>query len=99
MDGDLLSCAKKSPAPGEFRASLGRGCVFEKTELTSELKAKANLISVNLKRHQIRLAAIDLISGYITDYNITSPGLLPLIENAIGENLAAPIIERLLDHP
>ena len=44
----------------------------------------------------IRLAAVDLIEGLVTDFNFTSPGLIPQMEGVLDENLARPIIKALL---
>ena len=39
---------------------------------------------------------MDLIEGYITDFNFTSPGLIPQMEGVLGKNLARPIIKALM---
>jgi hypothetical protein len=49
-----------------------------------------------LRKHRIRLAAVDWIAGKITDFNITSPGLIVAMEKLLQRDLASQIVRRLL---
>jgi glutathione synthase len=95
LDGRLLTFVRKLPLQGDFRVDMDRGSRIVRSRLTAREKAAALKIGKFLKAHQIRLAAIDLIDGYATDFNFTSPGLLVPIENLLGKNYARPIIEAL----
>jgi hypothetical protein len=52
-------------------------------------------IQALLDAEGVRLGAVDLIDGWVTDCNVTSPGLLPQMESVLGRNLARPIVEAL----
>ena len=96
IDGNLLACAKKHPVTGDFRVNMDGGSRLTSAQLSRNEKATALKISKHLKSRLIRLAAIDLIEGYVTDFNFTSPGLIPQMEDVLNTNLARPIISHLI---
>jgi glutathione synthase len=99
VDGRLLACARKVPARGEFKIDMDRGSTLEKAEIPTSLKPRQRAIELWLKRHRIRLAAVDWIDGLITDFNITSPGLIVQMEALLGQNLARRIVMSLSRRP
>ena len=96
IDGSLLAYAKKLPMQGDFRVNLDQGSKVVSCELNRGEKAAAQQIGRHLRKRKIRLAAVDLIEGKITDFNFTSPGMIVQMEKISGENLAAKILKRLL---
>ncbi len=95
LDGKLLAHARKLPLEGDFRVNIDRGSRLAQAELTAAEKKAATKIGALMKRRKIRLAAVDLIEGKVTDSNFTSPGLITQMEGLLGENLAKPIVEAL----
>jgi glutathione synthase len=95
LDGKLLAYVKKLPVQGDFRVNLDRGSALAPTELSRKEKAISSQISKHLKQLEIRMAAVDLIEGYVTDFNFTSPGLIPQMETLLGENLALSVVKVL----
>jgi glutathione synthase len=98
IDGKLLATVKKFPVTGDFRVNIDRGSQLSQTTLSRSDRTQALKIAKHLKNRKIRLAAVDLIEGYVTDFNLTSPGLIPLMEATLGENLAKPIVQALFGH-
>jgi glutathione synthase/RimK-type ligase-like ATP-grasp enzyme len=96
LDGKLLAAACKRPKAGEFKIDMDRGGTVATTKLSAREKKAALKIGKHLRARGIRLAAVDLIEGYVTDFNFTSPGLLVQMEALLGENLAKPVIRALL---
>lgn len=96
VDGELLAAAQKIPASGEFVIDMDRGGALAKAKLSRRDRLGARKIGILLRKHRIRLAAVDWISGRITDFNVTSPGLIVQMEEALGRNLASRIIRALL---
>jgi hypothetical protein len=76
--------------------NMDRGGSLARTTLSREEKAGANKIGALLRKRRIRLAAVDWISGKITDFNITSPGLIVAMEKLLQRDLAAGIVRRLM---
>ncbi|MCM2278707.1 MAG: hypothetical protein NDJ89_11590 [Oligoflexia bacterium] len=99
LDGNLLAQVRKLPLPGDFRVNIDRGSRLVARPLRPAERKIASVIGRHLKRRGIRLAAVDLIEGYVTDFNFTSPGLLLQMERALDLNLARPIIEALAGKP
>jgi glutathione synthase len=95
LDGKLLACIRKLPKEGDFRVNMDQGSRLAKTRLNAAEKKAATRIGQRLRAQKIRLAAVDLIEGLVTDFNFTSPGLIVQMEKILGENLARPIVKAL----
>jgi hypothetical protein len=65
------------------------------TSLSKQELHAATIIGQSLKKRKIRLAAVDLIEGLVTDANFTSPGLLLQMEQIANQNLAEIILKSL----
>jgi glutathione synthase/RimK-type ligase-like ATP-grasp enzyme len=74
---------------------MDRGSQLAVHSLSSKETTIAEKTSRELKNRKIRLAAVDLIDDWITDFNFTSPGLIPQMEALLSINLARPVIEAL----
>jgi glutathione synthase len=96
VDGKLLASVRKLPLPKDFRVDLDRGSRIVRTELDPAERKAGQRIARHLKERRIRLAAVDLIDGFVTDFNFTSPGLIPQMEGVLGLNLAKPIVQALM---
>jgi glutathione synthase len=95
IDGRLLASVKKLPLKGDFRVNIDRGSGLAEIKLSRHERSAAQRIGKHLKLLKIRMAAVDLIDGYVTDFNFTSPGLITQMEKLLGENLARKIIDSL----
>jgi glutathione synthase len=95
VDGNLLAWIQKFPLPGDYRVNIDQGSLIQVCELRSFEKKQIPIIARHLQARKIRLAAIDLIDGKITDFNFTSPGLLVQMEACLQENLAKKILSSL----
>jgi glutathione synthase len=96
IDGRLLAWIRKLPLTGDFRVHIDRGSSLAATELSAGQRQAAEKIGRHLKSKNIRLAAVDLIQTWVTDFNFISPGLITQMESVLGTNLARPIIEALI---
>jgi len=98
LDGTLLASARKCPLKNDFRVNMDQGSRLISRPLMSREKKTAAKIARHLKRSKIRLAAVDLIDGLITDFNFTSPGLIVQMESLLNQDLASKIVKRLHSH-
>lgn len=96
VDGTLLGAVRKLPAKGTFCIDMDKGGTLARHQLTTSERRAVSRLSACLLQHGIRLAAVDLIDGLVTDFNFTSPGLLTGMEEVLGRNLARPVMESLL---
>lgn len=97
VDGKPLAYALKKPIPGDFRVQIDRGSPVTSlhASLTRKQKTAVSAIGKHLKKIGARMAAVDWIGHQISDFNVTSPGLIVQMEKATGKNLASPIISLL----
>lgn len=83
------------PKEGEFRANLaagGHGIVQALNEREYWLVEQVKPL---IKREGLHLVGLDVIGGYITEINVTSPTGLREIENATGQPIADTFWETL----
>ena len=95
LNGKLLAVARKKPKSGEVVINMDQGGTLVRTKLNARETKQAAKIGKVLRNQKIRLAAVDLIAGFVTDFNFTSPGLLVQMEVLLEKNLARPIIKSL----
>jgi glutathione synthase len=96
VDGELLDYARKLPARGQFKIDMDRGGSLVPTRLNARERKAVPKIQKALRALHIRLAAVDMIDGWVTDFNYTSPGLIRSMERVLGTNLATPMVQALL---
>ena len=94
-DGKLIGVVRKLPVRGDFKVDIDRGSLVKAHALDAREKKASVKIAAHLKKRKIRLAAVDLIEGLISDFNITSPGLIVQMEKALQKNLSQAIIRCL----
>jgi glutathione synthase len=95
LDGALLAHARKRPAEGTFVVDMDRGAACEARALAPAEERLARAVGEALRAQRVRLAAVDVIGDWVTDWNLTSPGMIPTLEEVLGRNLARPIVEAL----
>lgn len=95
--GCFIGALKKFPAQNDFRVLIDEGSRIEAYHPDAKELQVAEEIGTKLHRHRIALAAVDFISGKISDFNITSPGLLVQLEEVHQKNFANRIIRQLLN--
>lgn len=95
VDGQLLAHVKKRPVKGTFLVDMDKGASCLPCDLTLAEVRLAGAVGEAFRAEGVRLAAVDLIAGQVTDWNLTSPGMLPTMERVLGRNLAGPVVRAL----
>jgi glutathione synthase len=95
VDGQLLAHVKKRPVEGTFLVDMDKGASCLACELTLGEARLAGAIGEAFRAEGVRLAAVDVIAGQVTDWNLTSPGMLPTMERVLGRNLAGAVVRAL----
>jgi glutathione synthase/RimK-type ligase-like ATP-grasp enzyme len=105
--GEFLGALRKYPLQNSFLVSVDAGSRIEKYDVTPEDQHELRALGAVLAEQGAALAAIDWIPGpgksgfsgaKISDYNITSPGLLVQLEQVHGKNFSKDAIEILKRH-
>jgi len=96
IDGKAVGAVNRVPAEGEARSNLHVGGKAVKTELDADDLRIAEAIGGYLQSHGLLFCGIDVIGGYLTEINVTSPTGLREIKRLSGIDLAKAIWDNIL---
>ena len=91
IDGAAAGAVNRVPAEGEARANFHVGGKAAKATLTAREKEICAAIGPALKERGLIFAGIDVIGGYLTEINVTSPTGLQEINRFDGVSLEADL--------
>jgi glutathione synthase len=91
VDGEPLGAVNRVPSQDDIRANMVRGGAAAATELTPREREICAMIGPELKRRGLMFVGIDVIDGFLTEINVTSPTGIRAIHRVGGPNLAAAI--------
>ena len=99
VDGEPVGAINRVPAAGEARSNMHVGGRPEKVGLTSREHEICAIIGPVLREKGLLFTGIDVIDGWLTEINVTSPTGIQELERFDGVNAAALIwdaVERRL---
>jgi glutathione synthase len=91
VDGVAVGAVNRLPTGNDIRANMVRGGAAMPTELTDREKEICATIGPELKSRGLMLVGIDVIDGYLTEINVTSPTGIRAIRNVGGPDVAANV--------
>ncbi len=91
VDGEARGAINRVPAEGEARSNMHVGGRAEQTVLTEREREICAAIGPELKRRGLIFVGIDVIGGYLTEINVTSPTGLQEITRFDGLRLERDI--------
>ena len=91
VDGVFAGAVNRVPAADDLRSNMVRGGAAETTELTAREKEICERIGPALRDRGLIFVGIDVIDGYLTEINVTSPTGLRAIKRLGGPDIAAQI--------
>jgi glutathione synthase len=95
VDGEALGAINRVPAAGEARSNMHVGGRAEPTTLTEREKEICAAIGPELKKRGMIFVGIDVIGGFLTEINVTSPTGLQEIARFDGVHLEKAIWEAI----
>ena len=96
VDGEPVAGAlARIPAPGDFRANLAAGGRGEPAELTDRERWICAEIGPTLRARGLHFVGIDVIDGWLTEVNVTSPTGIRQIDRHFGTNVAGLLFDVL----
>jgi glutathione synthase len=95
VDGVAMGAINRVPAAGEARSNMHVGGRPEKTVLTDREKEICAAIGPELQKRGMIFVGIDVIGGYLTEINVTSPTGLQEIARFDGVHLEQAIWEAI----
>jgi glutathione synthase len=100
VDGEPGGAVNRVPPPGEARANLHVGASANKIELTARDREICAAIGPVLRDQGLIFVGIDVIGGYLTEINVTSPTGIQEVDRFDNVCLEAQIwdaIDRRID--
>lgn len=73
VDGKVTGAINRLPKDGEIRSNLAAGGRAEATDLTPREREICDALGPELARRGLLFVGIDVIGGYLTEINVTSP--------------------------
>jgi glutathione synthase len=95
VDGAFAGAINRVPAPDDMRSNMVRGGQAEATELTPREREICDAIGPALRARGLLFAGIDVIDGFLTEINVTSPTGIRAIRGFGGPDIAAMIWDRI----
>ncbi len=73
LNGEILGSFIRKPSKGDFRANLGRGATLHRAVCLPKEKEMIRSMAPDLKKRGLWFVGLDIIGGYLTEINVTSP--------------------------
>ena len=95
VNGEAVGAINRIPAEGEARSNMHVGGTPLKSILTQRDQEICDAIGPTLREQGMIFVGIDVIGGYLTEINVTSPTGIQECSRFDGTNLAASIWEAI----
>ena len=91
VDGKVTGAINRIPGQGEIRSNLAAGGTAHPTELTDREREICDALGPELARRGLLFVGIDVIGGFLTEINVTSPTGIVAIDRFNGTDTPALI--------
>jgi glutathione synthase len=95
VDGEFAGAVNRVPAPDDLRSNMVRGGTPKETDLTAREREICARIGPSLRERGLIFVGIDVIDGWLTEINVTSPTGIRAVKNLGGPDVAAMIWDRI----
>jgi len=95
VDGEFAGAVNRVPAVDDIRSNMVRGGAAKATELTDREREICKRIGPSLRERGLLFVGIDVIDGWLTEINVTSPTGIRAIKNLGGPDIAAMIWDKI----
>jgi glutathione synthase len=95
VDGEFAGAVNRVPAPDDLRSNMVRGGVPKATDLTAREREICKRLGPALRERGLLFVGIDVIDGFLTEINVTSPTGIRAIKNLGGADIAALIWDKI----
>ncbi|WP_017745629.1 glutathione synthase [Scytonema hofmannii] len=93
LNGEPIGAVNRLSARGEFRNNMAAGGTVAKTEITSRELDICVQLADTLRQEGLMFVGIDVIGGYLTEVNVTSPTGVREIDRLDGIRLGERVIQ------
>ncbi|MBI4275042.1 MAG: glutathione synthase [Rhizobiales bacterium] len=95
VDGEFAGAVNRVPAADDLRSNMARGGAAQATELTAREREICRRLGPALRDRGLLFVGIDVIDGFLTEINVTSPTGIRAIKTLGGPDIAATIWDRI----
>jgi glutathione synthase len=95
VDGEFAGAVNRVPAADDLRSNMVRGGTPKETDLTAREREICARIGPSLRERGLLLVGIDVIDGWLTEINVTSPTGIRAVKNVGGPDAAAMVWDRI----
>jgi glutathione synthase len=95
VDGEFAGAVNRVPPVDDIRSNMVRGGAAKPTELTAREREICQRIGPSLRERGLLFVGIDVIDGWLTEINVTSPTGIRAIRNLGGLDIAAMIWDKI----
>jgi glutathione synthase len=91
VDGEAKGVINRVPSGDDIRSNMVRGGAAKETDLSDKERAICLTIGPELRKRGLLFVGIDVIDGYLTEINVTSPTGIRAVKRLGGPDLAVAI--------
>jgi glutathione synthase len=95
VDGEFAGAVNRVPAADDLRSNMVRGGAPKETELTPREREICQTLGPKLRERGLLFVGIDVIGGWLTEINVTSPTGIRAIRSLGGPDVAALIWDKI----
>jgi glutathione synthase len=95
VDGEFAGAVNRVPAPDDLRSNMVRGGVPKATDLSEREREICTRLGPSLRERGLLFVGIDVIDGFLTEINVTSPTGIRAVKNLGGPDIAALIWDKI----
>jgi glutathione synthase len=95
VDGEFAGAVNRVPAPDDLRSNMVRGGVPKATDLSAREQEICARLGPALRERGLLFVGIDVIDGFLTEINVTSPTGIRAVKNLGGPDIAALIWDKI----
>jgi len=93
LDGEPIGAVNRVPTGKEFRGNMAVGGRSDKTELTERDLEICRQVAPALRQDGLIFVGIDIIGGYLTEVNVTSPTGIREVDRLDNVRLGNKVVE------
>ena len=95
LEGEPIGAVNRVPQSPAHLANIHQGARIEATTLTARERAIIAAVKPLLLHRRLWLAGIDVIDGYLTEINVTSPSAARQINQVSGSHIEVRMVDSL----
>jgi len=96
INGQPIGALNRLASGNDFRNNMAAGGTVAKTEITTREEEICQLLAPKLRQHGLIFVGIDIIGGYLTEVNVTSPTGIREIDRLNGNHLSRDVLSLII---